>query len=118
MKKRIIYFLPFFFALFSFLFYIVVYKPPVKSGDFVTALLVFFAALGSSGIIIFLKEECHGIVYLYASAAVIFLLLTLLVCKESRDPWHMVLVGLIVLAFVYLKFFVSSHLKYEKRREK
>ena len=118
MKKRLSYLLPFVFAVLSFFFYIILYNPTVPSGDFITALLLFFSALGCGAIVIFSKNGRRGTVYIYVIGTVILLLLTLLVFKESCDTWHMVLLGLIVLGLAWLKVFAASHFEYERRNKK
>lgn len=110
------YFLPFPFAFFSFLFYIILFNPVVPSGDFITAILIFWSALGCAAIVLFSKEKRPRFLYLYVSIAIIFSILTPLVLKKFSDPWHMVLVGLIVLGLTWLKFFVSGHLRHEEKK--
>jgi hypothetical protein len=114
MREQMKYFGPFFFGLVSFLFYMVIYRPPVGSEDFITALMVFFAALAWSAVLTLTKEKKQWVLYLYLLIAVIFPLILALFFKGFNILWHMVALGLIVLAIVGLRLFVSGYLKYKK----
>lgn len=108
------YFGPLFFGLVSFLFYMVIYRPPVGSEDFITALMVFFAALAWSAVISLTNEKKQWILFFYLSIAIIFPLIMALFFKEFNMLWHMVALGLIVLAVIGLRLFVSAYFKYTK----
>lgn len=109
MKKLLAYLVPLFLAIVTFLFYVIVYRPSVQSEDFSTALLVAFAALGSSAIIILSAREPRWLMPLYAVTAVIFPLVLLFFVKISavNSLFHPLLLGLIALAFIVLRLFVA-----------
>jgi len=70
-RKQTKYFGPPFFGLVSFLFYIVIYRPSPGSEDFITALMVFCAALAWSAVLTLTKEKKPWVLYLYLLIAVI-----------------------------------------------
>ena len=113
-REQVKYFGPLFFGLVSFFFYMVIYRPAVGSEDFITALMVFCAALAWSAVISLTKEKKQWVLYLYVLIAIIFPLLMALFFKGFNILWHMVALGLIVLAVVGLRLFVSGYLKYKK----
>jgi hypothetical protein len=113
-REQVKYFGPLFFGLVSFFFYMVIYRPPVGSEDFITALMVFFAALAWSAVLTLPKEKKQWVLYLYVLIAMIFPLITALFLKGFNILWHMVALGLILLAVVGLRLFVSGYLKYKK----
>lgn len=108
------YFGPLFFGLVSSFFYMVIYWPPVGSEDFITALMVFCAALAWSAVLTLTKEKKQWVLYLYLMIAMIFPLIMALFFKGFNILWHMTALGLIVLAVVGLRLFVSGYLKYKK----
>lgn len=110
-REQAKYFLPPFFGMVSFLFYMIIYRPPVGSEDFITAIMVFFAALAWSALITLSKEKKQWILYLYVLIAIIFPLLMALFFKGFNILWHMTALGLIVLAVIGLRLFVSSYKK-------
>ena len=110
MREQAKYFGPLFFGLVSFLFYMVIYRPPMGSEDFVTGLMVFFTALAWSAVISLTKEKKQWVLYLYVLIAVIFPLIMALFFKGFNMLWHMVALGLIIIAVVGLRLFVSGYL--------
>jgi hypothetical protein len=114
MREQVKYFGPLFFGVVSFFFYLVIYRPPVESEDFITALMVFCAALAWSAVLMLTKEKKQWILYLYLLIAIIFPLIMALFFKGFNILWHMSALGLIVLAIVGLRLFVPGYLKYKK----
>ncbi len=108
------YFGPLFFAVVSFFFYMVIYRPSPGSEDFITALMVFCAALAASAMLTLTKEKKQWVLYLYISIALIFPLLMALFLNGFNTLWHMAALGLIVLALVTLRLFITGYLKYKK----
>jgi hypothetical protein len=113
-REQVKYFGPLFFGLVSFLFYIVIYRPPVGSEDFITGIMVFFAALAWSAVLTLTKEKKQWVLYLYVLIAVIFPLIMALFFNGFNILWHMVALGLTILAVVGLQLFTSGYLKYKK----
>ena len=116
-KKFIIYLSPLLIALSSFLFYIIFYKPGVKSEDFTTALLVFFGVLGSVAIILFHTKETRVIFYLYVTASLILPVILLFFVKLTKvhGTLHPITLAVTTAGFIFGKFFVDSHYKRQKR---
>jgi len=108
------YFGPLFFAVVSFSFYMVIYRPSPGSEDFITALMVLCAALAWSAILTLTKEKKQWVLYLYVLIAITFPLLMALFLNEFNMLWHSAALGLIVLAVVGLRLFVAGYLKYKK----
>lgn len=117
MKKVLKYLLPLFIALFSFLFYIFLYNPPVKSEDFTTALLVFFTVLGAAAIIIFHTKENRVLLILYASVSILLpaiLLFFVNITKVNR-PLHPITLGITIVGFISGKLFIDAHHRRKKQ---
>jgi hypothetical protein len=114
MREHVKYFGPLFFGLVSFFFYMLIYRPSPGSEDFITGLMVFFTALAWSAVISLTKEKKQWVLYLYVLIAIIFPLIMALFFKGFNMLWHMVALGLMVLAVVGLRLFTSGYLKYKK----
>lgn len=114
MREQAKYFGPLFFAVVSFSFYMVLYRPSPGSEDFITALMVFCAALAWSAVLILTKEKKQWVLYLYVVTAIIFPLLMALFVNEFNIVWHTVALGLIALAVVGLRLYVTGYFKYKK----
>jgi hypothetical protein len=114
MKKRMTNFWPLLFALFSILFYLLLYHPSLRSEDFVTGLLVFFTALAWSAVIILTKEKNQTVYYIYISIAVVFPFFIVLFFKHANTLWHMVIICLYLIAVVGLRLYISSFFKRKK----
>ena len=84
----------------------VIYRPSVGSEDFITALMVFFAALAWSAVLTLTKEKKQWVLYLYILIAIIFPLLMALFFKGFNILWHMAALGLIVVAIVGLVIYI------------
>jgi hypothetical protein len=113
-------FRPLLLAFLTFLFYLLIYRPPLDTGaeDFVTALMVFFAALGWSGIIIYTKEKRPGLAYLYAAVSIIGPVAMYFLFKGFNTLFHFVAFALFLIALVGLKFFTDAHVRHEERERK
>ena len=81
------------------------------SEDFITALMVFFAAMAWSAVITLTKEKKQWVLYLYILIAIISPLLMALFFKGFNILWHMAALALIVLAVIGLRLFVSGYKK-------
>jgi len=62
---------PALFALFNFLFYQLLYRPPWPSLDMVVSLLLFFIALAWSALIFLSLERRHWLRYFYSALSVL-----------------------------------------------
>jgi len=113
-REQAKYFGPLFFAVVSFCFYMVIYRPSIGSEDFITALMVFCAALACSAVLILTKEKKQWVLYLYISIALIFPLLMALFLNGFNILWHMAALGLFVLGVAALRLFIAGYLKYKK----
>lgn len=102
MRQKLKPFFPMFFALFSSLLYVLVYFSSWESEDYTTVLLVFFAAFGSSAIIVFRKVESTFFSLLLFVITICFPIVYLEVLKFSpvSPLWHRILMGLMILGYV------------------
>ena len=116
-KKFISYLYPLFIALSSFLFYIIFYKPGVKTESFTTALLVFFAVLGCAAVIQLHTKETRVIFYLYITVSVVFPVILLFFVKLTNVHriLHPITLGVTTAGLIFGKFFVDSHYKRQKK---
>jgi hypothetical protein len=116
-KKSTKYISPPLIALLSFLFYIIIYNPEVKSEDFTTALMVFFAVLGSCAIILFYTKETRFFFWLYVSLSlivpVIFLFFVEIV--PVNIPLHPIALGITTVGYIFGFYFISDHFKIKKK---
>ncbi len=117
MKKIIHYLVPLLFALFLFFFYIIIYPSPspLESENFATAILVFFTALGSGAVIIFSGQKNKFLLYFYLSVSIGCPLILLLFFNLFPTVQLKVIFGCQVVGLVWLKIFVSAHLKQHKK---
>jgi magnesium-transporting ATPase (P-type) len=116
MGKRMKFFIPFIFALFSLLFHVLHYRPPVGSEDFITALLVFFAALGWSSVIVLARVKKQWVFYAYAAPVIIIPLLIVLFSKNAALFWHLTVIGLYSIALVGLRLYMSAYLGSKEKK--
>ncbi|MFC2155795.1 hypothetical protein ACFLRB_04825 [Acidobacteriota bacterium] len=116
-KKFITYLSPLLIALFSFLFYIIFYKPGVQTEDFTTALLVFFGVMGSVAIVLFHTKETRVIFHFYVTASIVFPVLLLFFVKLTKvhDVLHPITLGVTTAGFIFGRFFIVSHYKRQKK---
>jgi len=106
--------MPLVFGLFSLFIYILIYSPAVGSEDFITGLMVFCAAQAGCAIIIFSNEKKRWFLFFYLFISFLTPLIVALVFPKFNKVWHMVLIGLTVLAVIGLELFVSDYVKYKK----
>ncbi len=106
--------MPPFFGLISFLVYMILYHPAPGSEGFITALMVFFAAVAWSATITLAREEKKWILYGYLSVSLIIPLIMPLFLKEFNILWHFVALGLILTAIIGLKLFIAAYYRYNK----
>lgn len=116
-KKFITYLYPLFIALSSFLFYIIFYQPGVKTESFTTALLVFFAVLGSAAIIQLHTKETRFVFYLYVTVSIMFPVILLFFVKLTNVHriLHPITLGVTTAGFIFGRFFIVSHYKRQKK---
>lgn len=117
MIKRIIrLLLPLFFAAASFTFYLLIYPSPPWSESFAGALLVFFTAMGSAGVLLF-SESAQKTVFLFYFLISIAIPLALILFFDVFHTVQLkVLFGLMVFGLVWLKVFVAAHYRHERSK--
>jgi len=117
-SKPIKFISPVIIALLSFLFYIILYNPGLKSEDFTTALLVFFAMLGACAIILFQSKETRFLFRLYLLLSlippVIFLFFVEIAAVDI--PLHPIILGVMIVGFMFGDYVISDH--YKRKRKK
>jgi len=113
MKQKLIYLIPLFFALFSGIVYVLIYFSSWTTEDFTTVLLVFFAAFGSSAMIVFRKitSRFFSVFIFFITICVPILYIEILKFSPVNPLWHRILMGLIILAYLMLKLFISKFVK-------
>lgn len=113
MRQKIKYLFPLFFAVITSLFYILIYFSTWDAVDYTTLVLLFFAAFGSSAIIVFRKKTSRFLNFFIFFTAICLPIVYIEILKFSPvDPlWHRVLMGLITLGLVMLKLFIVKFIK-------
>jgi hypothetical protein len=113
MRQKLKYFFPLFFAVFSSLLYILIYFSSWEAEDYTTVLLVFFAAFGSSAIIVFrnINNRFFSLLLFFITVCLPIIYIEILKFSPIDPLWHRILIGLIILAFVILKLFISKFIK-------
>jgi len=71
MKKNLEKLFPLAMALFSFAFYLALFRPPLHSLGMSAAVLTFFTAMAWSGLIFLSRERRHWLRFFYALLAVL-----------------------------------------------
>jgi CHASE2 domain-containing sensor protein len=96
--------------------YIIIYNPAEKSEDFTTALLVFFAVLGISAIILFPDKESKIILWFYISISLLIPVLFLFFVKiwQMNIPFHPIILGLMAAGFTYGILFTAGYMRQKK----
>lgn len=109
MKKVLNRLAPLFFAMFSFLFYILIYRPPIKSMGFTTACLVFCAALCWSAVIILFHRRQNVLMYTYVAISLLIplLLLEAFHLLPLDRLWHRTILGLLIVSTISLFIFMT-----------
>ncbi len=102
-------FFPLIFAMFSFLIYILLYGLAVDSENFITSLLVFFAALGWSTQILLTKDGNRLVYYSYISGIIILPLGLVLLPDTENFMWYLVIIGLYLIGVLGLRLYISSY---------
>ncbi len=99
-------FFPVILALFSFIFYQLLYRPPWHSLEMIVSVLLFFTALAWSALIFLSMERRHWLRYLYALIAVllsIFLVEAIRLFPESLRLLRLIygcnLLGIAIIEF-------------------
>jgi Na+/proline symporter len=118
-SKPIKYISPVIIALLSFLIYIILYKPGLTSEDFTTAILVFFAMLGSCAIILFQTRETRLLFRLYLLLSLIppVIFLFFVEIAPVNMPLHPIILGAMIVGFVFGNYVISDHFR-RKRKKK
>ncbi|HLP47780.1 MAG TPA: hypothetical protein VK469_17690 [Candidatus Kapabacteria bacterium] len=106
MKKILRKFYPVFFGLALFLLYIAIYSTPENSESFSTALSVFFAALGSSALILFHSRKEAFLFYLYPLISIVIPFLTMHFFNLFNTLEQKVIIGLQTAALIMLIVFI------------
>jgi hypothetical protein len=113
-KKSMKKLLPLIFGLLTFGFFMLLYLPSLGSEDFITGLLVFFAALATSATIILPKEGERVAHYFYMLLGVVLPVLSVFLMKNADRLWHLVTVGLYFIGLLGLNLFVFAYLDRRK----
>ncbi len=116
MKKIIRILLPLFFGVILLLFYLLLYPSPLGSDSFDAALLMFFTAVGSGGVIIFSESPPKGVFLFYFSISIAVPLVLMLFFNFFPTVQLKSLLALMVFGLVWLKIFVAAHFKHERRK--
>ncbi len=117
MKQHFEYFQPLLFGLLTFLLYIILYLPDVKSPDFVTSVLVIFTGMGWSAVIIFSKLQNQFLLFFYIAVSIGFPMLVMLPFGMLNSNQHFVIIGLNALGIILLKLFIGYHIRSERRKK-
>lgn len=107
-------FSPFIFALFLFLFYLVIYNSTLKSDGYLTPILVFSAALGWSAVINFSNYKIKLLLFFYIIISILLPILYILMFNNFyiTNICHYIAFAIIILGIFGLKIFIS----YNKKR--
>lgn len=116
MKRIIRILFPLFFAAGVFFFYLLLYPSPVWSESFAGALLLFFTALGSGGVLLFSESPPKTVFLFYFSISIAIPFVLLLFFSVFHTLRLKILFGLMVTGLVWLKIFVAAHYKHERSK--
>jgi len=108
-------FYPFIFALFLFLFYLVIYNSTLKSDGYLTAILVFSAALGWSAVINFSNYKIKFLLFFYITISIFLPVIYIIIFKKFyiTNIYHYIAFAIIILGIFGLKIFISYSSKKE-----
>lgn len=109
MKRTMKSFGPISFALLSFVFFEILYQPDLWSVDFITGLMVFSGALGSSAVIVFLKENRRLLLYLHLAVAFLFPILMVVFLEKFNPLWHSILMGIQFLGTAFALYYSIAY---------
>jgi hypothetical protein len=102
---------PLLFAIFSFTFYYVIYRPQYRSEDFTTACLVFSSILAWTAIITLIEEEkSRGVMAVYIAIAILIPIVGIQVFEvlPLQPVWHPFLLGLLGFSVPCLMLWVTA----------
>lgn len=102
-------FSPFIFALFLFLFYLVIYNSTLKSDGYLTPILVFSAALGWSAVINFSGAKNKYLLNIYTVISILLPVIYIIIFKKFyiTNICHYIAFAIIILGIFGLKIFIS-----------
>lgn len=108
---------PLIFALFSFGFYMLLYNPSIDSEGFVTAVMVFFAALGGAAVALFTTGKHNALLYLHIAVSMLAPILMGFLLENFSRPWGWWIIGIQAFCIVFGYFFGTAHYRQEARKE-
>jgi hypothetical protein len=102
----------------SILFYYFYYgfSIDIHSSDFVTALMVFFAAVGWCGIILYSQEKQPVMLFIYSILGNGGPIVMYFFFPGFDRLWHSIAFGLFLIAFIGLRFFTVAHVRYQLKK--
>lgn len=89
----------------------------IHSEDFVTALMVFFSAVGWCGMVLYSQENKPSMLFLYSFLANAGPVVMYFFFPGFHRLWHTIAFGVFLIAFVGLRFFTVAHVRYEKKKQ-
>lgn len=116
--KKILYLLfPFLFSIFSAGVYLFIYRPKFHSPDMTSTFMVFFAALGWSGVIFLGERKLLSISYFYSLFSIVtpFILFELLKILPYDLLWHRIILAIIFIANLWLVDIYKGKLSTDNR---
>jgi hypothetical protein len=105
-------------AIFSFIFYQIVYHPPRHSLEMTTSVLMFFTALAWSAMIFISREDHYWLRYLYALAAVLLSILWVEVIRFISEGLliQRMLYGFNLLGIAMIEFYLHVLRKEQEKK--
>ena len=102
------------FALLSLIIYTLLYRPPVdgNSQDFVTALMVFFTAMGWSGMILLTQHKKYRGLVIYIMLSIIGPILLYLLLAGFHPVLHGVTYAVFLAILLGLRLFTASYMRH------
>ena len=99
---------PLVIAIFSFIFYQILYHPSSHSLEMITSVLMFFTALAWSALIFISRERRHWLRYLYALSAVLLSILLVEVIRFFSEHLliQRMLYGFNLLGIAMIEFYL------------
>jgi len=102
---------PLSFAVFSFLFYQMIYRPPFNSEDFTTSCLVFAAIMAWTAIITYKDQKnSRGLLIFYLITSVLIPTIGIMFTGvlPLQPVWHPFLLGLLLFSVPCLIYWISA----------